>query len=224
MKKITIIVISLLCCAFLLGSCNTEDDNPPPPADHNEDDKNDKGDDPPDPKPENPAKLDDKIKTSQPASGKATPEENTTSADTPEEGNNDSSLEDEDELSPMTDDEGYYTILNASNDSELIISFFSSGNSRSKYFIVLQEDNCVKVTEAQFLNDIFEITLIDNDDFEEELFCGDECLFDDCMSECVANNYEVDDGWVYDSVELSDGPSTSETCVPLLEFESADSQ
>ena len=205
MKKITIIVISLLCCAFLLSSCQDEGDSQPPPENGNEEEDKDKN--APGSKPEDPAKPDDKIKTVQPSEkGKD---------DTPEspgvvEKNDE--LDAEEEVSPVTDDEGYYTILNDSDDSSLLISVFSNLNN-----IVLEESNCVKITEAQFQDDIYEIVHIFDE--EDNLFCSQSCG-SDCET-CTAGNYRVVDAfwWASDDyIESSEGPSTDDTCVPLLEF------
>ena len=211
MKRITIIAISLLCCAFVLSSCQDEDNPPPTPAENGtgeeEEEKEKEKDKNPGSKPEKPVKPGDKINPGQPSGeGKD---------DTPESPgvvkvNN--VPDSEEELPPVTDDEGYYTILNASDDSRLLILMLNNFEGK-----ILEESDCVKITEAQFQDDIFEIIHIF--DGEENLFCSQSCG-SDCVT-CTAGNYRVVDAvwwWSDDYIESSKGPNTDDTCVPLLEF------
>ena len=211
MKKISIIVIGLICCAFLLGSCKQEDNTGVPTDENDTGEEIVNGNGSPDSSTKN---GDNKIQTGDPAETATPSEENGDDPEvagaTPED---DGTPVEGEESMPVEEEETYYTILNDSDDSSLLISFLDS--SANPITIALEENNCVKVTEAQFQDDIFEIIHIFNE--EETPFCG---TCSDC-TECVANNYKVIDAFWWgsdDYIKQMDRSSMRVVCVPLLQF------
>ena len=205
MKKNLIIIITVLCCVFLLGSCKDSENRTPTPSNENGPDKKTKKDQgSPDSNSGDTTKPVDKIQTGRPPAATDNQDAETTPpAEQTSTGND------------------YYTILNQSDDSHIEVSFLNP-SLRQSVSILLEEYDCVQVTEAQFQNSIFSIALVNAGTGEEEPFCGAYCSSSngDCYEQCPVDNYRVLDGWFYDEIAINQSRSLRQTCVPLFQFQS----
>ena len=195
MKKILIVIITVLCCTFLLCSCKNSE-NQDTPSNENGAGENTEQD------PDSPDSKGDTTKPGDQIQAGGSPEPADASSEEQIAG------------------DVYYTIVNQSDDSHIRVSFLNS--LKNSVSILLEEYDCVKVTEAQFQNNIFSIVLVDADkENEDEPFCGAYCSSsdDDCYEKCPVDNYRVLDAFFDDEIDINQSRSLRQSCVPLFQFQ-----